>query len=55
MGETSRYLEVCIKEHKYDLTHGLLEESELAQHAYEGDHKIYWKAAKVLQIEPNTI
>jgi hypothetical protein len=36
IGETGRPLEVCIKEHKYNLTQGLLEKSKLAQHAYEG-------------------
>jgi hypothetical protein len=30
IGETSRPLEASIKEHKYDLTHGLLEKSKLA-------------------------
>jgi hypothetical protein len=33
IGETTRYLELCIKEHKYNLTQGLLEKSKLAQHA----------------------
>jgi hypothetical protein len=28
--------------------------SKLAQHAYEEGHKICWKEAKGLQIEPNT-
>jgi hypothetical protein len=51
IGETSRSLEVRIKEH---LTQGLLEKSKLAQHAYGEGHKICWKEAKVLQIEPNT-
>jgi hypothetical protein len=50
IGETSRPLEVCIKEHK---TQSLLETSKLAQHVYEEGHKICWKEAKVLQIEPN--
>jgi predicted GIY-YIG superfamily endonuclease len=54
IGETSRPLEVRIKEHKYNLTQGLLEKSKLAQHACEEEHKICWKEAKVLQIEPNT-
>jgi hypothetical protein len=31
----------------------MLEKSKLAQHAYEEDHRIRWKEAKVLQIEPN--
>jgi hypothetical protein len=46
--ETCRCLEVCIKEHKYDLTQGLFEKSKLAQHAYEYGHKICGKEAKVL-------
>lgn len=54
IGETSRPLEVRIKEHKYNMTQGLLEKSKLAQHAYEEDHKILWNEAKVLQIEHNT-
>jgi hypothetical protein len=45
---------VCIKEHKWNLTHGLLENYKLAQHTNEEGHKIYWNEAKVLQIEPNT-
>jgi hypothetical protein len=52
--ETSRPLEVRIKEHKYNLIQGLLEKWKLAQHAYEEGHKICWNGAKVLQIEPNT-
>jgi hypothetical protein len=32
----------------------LLEKSKLAQQAYEEGHRICWKEAKVLQIEPNT-
>jgi hypothetical protein len=54
IGETSRPLEVRIKEHKYNMTQGLLEKSKLAQHAYEENHRIFWKEAKVFQIEPNT-
>jgi hypothetical protein len=55
IGEMSRPLEVRIKEHKYNLTQGMLEKSKLAQHSYEEDHRICWDEAKVLQIEPNTI
>jgi hypothetical protein len=51
--KTSRSLEVHIKEHKYNLTQGMHEKSKLPQHAYEEGHKICWKEAKVLQIEPN--
>jgi hypothetical protein len=46
IGETSRALEECIKEHKYILTQGLLEKSKLAQHAYEESHEICWNEAK---------
>jgi hypothetical protein len=53
IGETSRPLEVRIKEHKYNLTQGLLEKSKSGQHAYEEGHRLCWKEAKVLQIEPN--
>jgi hypothetical protein len=49
-----RPLEACIKEHKRNLTQGLLEKSTLAQHAYAEGHKIRWDEAKVLQIEPIT-
>jgi hypothetical protein len=49
--ETSRLLEVCIKEPKYNLTQGLLEKSKIAQHVYKEGHKICWNELKVLQIE----
>jgi hypothetical protein len=52
--EISRHLEVRIKEHKYNLTQGLLENSKLAQRSYEEGHKLGWNEAKVLQIGPNT-
>jgi predicted GIY-YIG superfamily endonuclease len=54
IGKTRRPLEVHIKEHKYNLTQGLLEKSQVAQYAYEEGHKICWNEAKVLHIEPNT-
>jgi predicted GIY-YIG superfamily endonuclease len=54
IGETSRPLDVRIKEHKCNLTQGFLEKSKLAQHAYDKGHKICWNKARVLQIEPST-
>jgi hypothetical protein len=48
IGETSRLLKVRIKEHRYNLIEGLLEEPKLAQHAYEEGHKICWNEVKVL-------
>jgi hypothetical protein len=53
-GETSRPLEVRIKEHKYKLTQGLLEKLKLGHLAYEEGHKICWVEAKILQIVRNT-
>jgi hypothetical protein len=54
ISETSVSLDLRIKEHKYDLTQGLLKKSKLSQHAYKESLKICWKEAKVLQIELNT-
>jgi hypothetical protein len=54
IGETSRPLEVCLKEHKYNLTQRLLQISKLARHAHEEGHKICRKETKVFQIEPDT-
>jgi hypothetical protein len=46
IGEISGPLEVCLKEHKYNLTQSLLEKSKLVKHAYEEDHKICCKEAR---------
>jgi hypothetical protein len=54
VGEISEPLETRIKEHKYNLTRGLLGKSKLAQHAYEEGHIVCWNELNVLQIEPNT-
>jgi hypothetical protein len=43
-----------MKEHIYNMTQGMLKKSKSAEHAYEGDYKICWQEAKVLQTEPNT-
>jgi hypothetical protein len=43
IGETSRPLEVRVKEPKYNPTQGMLEKSKLAQHAYKEGQKICWK------------
>jgi hypothetical protein len=52
--ETSRPLEVRIKEHKNNRTQGLHEKSKSAQHTYEEGHEICWNEFRILQIEPNT-
>jgi hypothetical protein len=46
--ETGRPWEACIKEHRYNLTQGLLEKSKLARYAC---HQMYWKEGKFLQTE----
>jgi hypothetical protein len=46
-------LVVRMKEHKCNLTWGLLENSKVVQHAYKEGHKIYWKEEKILHVEPN--
>jgi hypothetical protein len=52
IGKISGSLEVQNKDHKNTMNQGLLRKYKLAQHAYEGHHKIFWKEGKVLQIEP---
>jgi hypothetical protein len=47
-------LDACIKEHKYNLTQGLLKKSKLAQDAYKKKATTCWKEANALQTEPNT-
>jgi hypothetical protein len=50
-GETSRPLEIRIKQHEYIMTQCLFKD-KLAHQAYEG-HKICWKESKILQIGPH--
>jgi hypothetical protein len=54
IGETSRPSQVNVKENKHNITQGLLAKSKLSQHACKEGHKMCWKEAKVLQIEPYT-
>jgi hypothetical protein len=42
---------VRIREHRHNLELGLLEKSQLAQLAYEEDHKVDWDKARVFGIE----
>jgi hypothetical protein len=49
----SRPLEVRIKEHRYNLKQGLLEKSNIVQHACEEVLQICYKETKALQIEHN--
>jgi hypothetical protein len=54
IGETGRPLAVWVCEHKHNLKEGLLEKSELAQHAYEEGHRVGWNEARVLETESNS-
>jgi hypothetical protein len=40
--ETGRPLAMQLREHRHDHKDGLLEKSKLAQHAYEGGHRVGW-------------
>jgi hypothetical protein len=42
---------IGIREHKCNLTEGLIERSELAAHAFEEGHRIDWKNITILQSE----
>jgi hypothetical protein len=54
IGETGRPLAVWLREHRHNLQQGLLEESKLAQHAYEEGHRVRWDDARILEIESNS-
>jgi hypothetical protein len=54
IGETGRHLPVRLREHTHNLKEGLLENSKLAAHAYEGGHRVGWSEARVLEIEDNS-
>jgi hypothetical protein len=45
---------VRLCEHKHNFKEGLLEKSNLAQHAYEEEHKVLWDEARVLEVERNS-
>jgi hypothetical protein len=54
IAETSRTLEVGTKEHKYNLTSGLLEKSKLSQHAYmlgRGKRLAHWTNHLIQEIQ----
>jgi hypothetical protein len=54
IGETGRPLAVWICEHRHSLHRGLLEKSELVQHAYEEGHRIGRDDARILEIESSS-
>jgi hypothetical protein len=54
IAETGRPLAVRLREHRHNLQQGLLEHSEVAQHAYEEGHRVGWDDARVLEIESDT-
>jgi hypothetical protein len=46
--ETGRTLEVRVLEHKNLITKGHAENSKLAEHAMNNDHKILWDQARII-------
>jgi hypothetical protein len=45
--ETSRPLEVSIKEHKYNLTQGQLEKTKLSQHTYKKTQNMFARSERL--------
>jgi hypothetical protein len=54
MGKTGRPPAVRHREHRHNLQQGLLEESKLAQRAYEEGHRVHWDDPRILEIESNS-
>ncbi|KAJ8915502.1 hypothetical protein NQ315_012383 [Exocentrus adspersus] len=53
IGETSRPLDVRIKEHKNYVRNYQVDRSNLAQHVWDNYHQINWKEASIIQKEQN--
>jgi predicted GIY-YIG superfamily endonuclease len=53
IAETDRHLTARLHEHRHNSQEGLLEKSELAQHAYEEGHRVGWDEAMILEIRTN--
>ena len=49
IGETKRWLEIRLKEHKDTRTRCLTDKSAIAEHAWANDHPINWVEMKILQ------
>ena len=49
IGETKRWLETCLKEHKDACTKCLTDKSAIVEHAWADDHPITWAETKTLQ------
>ncbi|KAJ8909510.1 hypothetical protein NQ315_012834 [Exocentrus adspersus] len=52
-GETSRPLDVRVKEHKNYVRDYQVDRSHLAKHVWDNGHQINWKQASIIQKEPN--
>ncbi|KAJ8914169.1 hypothetical protein NQ315_016248 [Exocentrus adspersus] len=53
IGETSRPLDVRVKEHKNYVRDYQVDRSHLAKHVWDNGHQINWKQASIIQKEPN--
>lgn len=54
IGETSRPLNVRIKEHQYLIKTFQIEKSKIAEHAWNNNHKILWNNTKTISKEPKS-
>jgi len=55
IGDTSRPLNIMIREHKCNLGEGHIDKSKLAPHGVVKGHKIDWPNITMLQCEANSI
>ena len=51
IGETTRSVQVRKKEHERHTNSGRIEESAVAEHVWDSNHRINWNAVKVLDME----
>jgi hypothetical protein len=54
IGDTGRYLVVQLNQYIHNFKEGLLENSKLAQCAYEEGHSVIWNEEKFLEIKSNS-
>ena len=48
IGETKRRLETRLKEHRDACERGMMEKSDVAEHAWEHHHSIHWEETTIL-------
>ena len=53
IGETARSVKVRVSEHERHTKYGRTEESAVAEHVWDTDHKMEWKKVRILDMERN--